>query len=142
MNLFGLDPNGDIDDNDKLYVGLHCTAEAPAGGPETGTCPEGQFVVGTLAGGGVQCESPAALVQAFFGAHCRVYLGWQDKCSGCSTPPIKWGHAGEGTCVNGIGVDDTCTTPTLSGQTVSLFGLNTDGDVDDNDQLYLGFQCF
>ena len=82
VNLFGLDPNGNVDDNDMFYVGLHCTEATPASGPAAGLCPAGQFVVGTLAGGGVQCESPASLVRAYFGAHCRAYLGWQDKCSG------------------------------------------------------------
>ena len=55
---------------------------------------------------------------------------------------MKWGHAREGMCVNGSGTNDTCTIPTLDGVAVTLFGLNTDGDVDDNDQLYMGFQCF
>ncbi|HVY49813.1 MAG TPA: hypothetical protein VHB21_28155, partial [Minicystis sp.] len=75
------------------------------------------------------------------GQHCNVYFGWQDSCDGCTTAPTKWGYASDTGCTNGAGANDTCTVASLGGQTVQLFGLNTGGDVDDNDKLHVGFVC-
>lgn len=142
VNLFGLNTDGDVNDDDQFYVGLHCNPPAPDGTTVKGACPPGQFVVGTLADGSVTCQSVAPLVATVFASRCRVYLGWQDSCGGCTTPPVKWGYAGDGACMNGAGANDTCTTPLFEGVMVNLFGLNPDGNVDDNDKLYLGFRCF
>lgn len=40
-----------------------------------------------------------------------------------------------------VGVNDTCTTANLGGATVSLFGLSTGGDVNDDDKFDMGFSC-
>ena len=141
VRLFGLNPDGDVGGDDKLSVALHCLDGAAEGGSTSGACPPGQFVVGTHGGGDVDCESPAPLVAEYFNEHCTLFLGWQDECEGCGTPPTKWGRVTDGACANGAGTDDTCTTPVLGGSTVRMFGLNPDGDVDGNDTLYVGFEC-
>ena len=46
------------------------------------------------------------------------------------------------TCANGAGADNTCTTQTLGSTSLPMFGLNFDGDVDNNDLLNLGLHCF
>ena len=50
-------------------------------------------------------------------------------------------RARPGACANGIGADNTCTTFTLGGDQISMFGLSPDGDVDGNDTLFVGFTC-
>jgi len=141
VNLFGLNPDGNVDSNDKIHVGLDCVAPAPAGAPSTTVCPPGQFVTATATDGSFQCQSAAPLFAKYFTEHCTLYFGWQDSCDGCVTPPAKWGQARVRACSNGAGADDTCTTFTLGGVSVDLFGLNPDGDVDGNDTFYVGFQC-
>jgi hypothetical protein len=44
-------------------------------------------------------------------------------------------------CANGAGADNTCGTFMLGDDSVTMFGLNPDGDVDGNDKLYVGFRC-
>ena len=72
---------------------------------------------------------------------CAMYAGWRDSCDGCTDPPAKWGRVTSEACQNGAGAANTCTVPTLADQTVNTFGLNTDGDVNDDDKFYLGFTC-
>jgi hypothetical protein len=43
--------------------------------------------------------------------------------------------------VNGAGLDNTCASVVLGADTVSLFGLSTDGDVNDDDKFFVGLQC-
>ena len=140
LNLFGLNPDGDVDGNDKLHVGLHCTAPAPATTTATADCPAGQFVSATAADGSFTCTSPAPAVAQYFTQRCALYFGWRDSCNGCTTPPLKWGLARAGGCMLGAGTNNTCGTFTL-GDSVDLFGLDTDGDVDGNDTLYVGLRC-
>lgn len=47
-------------------------------------------------------------------------------------------------CLNGAGADDTCSTHLLGsgGSVIRLFGLNTDGDVGDDDKFFYGLKCF
>jgi hypothetical protein len=137
-SLFGLDIGGDVDGNDKLYGSLHCSAVEPAAG--LAPCAAGQVVIG-LIGSSWTCASLGDAVTDYVGANCSLYLGWQDGCDGCTTAPVKWGHAGDGTCMNGAGADNTCSTATLDGETINLFGLNPDGDVDGNDKLHVGLDC-
>ena len=140
INLFGLSPDGNVDGNDKLHLGLRCTTPTPATSMSTTTCPIGQFVVGK-SGDGVVCESAAPMVVSYFVEHCTLFYGWSDNCNGCLGPPTKWGRSRVGSCNNGVGANSTCSVFTLSGQSVALFGLNPGGDVDDNDTLYVGFRC-
>ena len=141
VRQFGLNFDGDVDGNDKLHVGLNCAAPEPAMIIEQTGCPANRFVTAAMSDGSFRCESPAPAIAAYFMAHCTLYLGWRDGCDGCTTPPAKWGRVRTGACQLGIGGDNTCTTFTLGGKQVAAFGLNTDGDVDGNDTLYVGFQC-
>jgi hypothetical protein len=139
--LFGLSVGGDVDGNDKIYVGLRCAPPTPATTTATGSCPPGQLVTGVEADGTIACVSPAPLVAGYFKGHCALYMGWNDSCDGCTTAPGKWGHVRDGACTNGLGGDSTCQSVVLGADTVNLFGLNTDGDVGDDDKLYFGFRC-
>lgn len=141
VRLFGLLTGGNVDNNDKFHIGLHCTPATPESSMQTTSCPAGQFVTEVLPGGGFRCESIGPSVASYVRERCWLYLGWKDNCNGCITPPTKWGKVRVGECMNGTGADNTCTAFTLGGQTVTMFGLNTDGDVDENDVLYFGFYC-
>jgi hypothetical protein len=140
VRLFGLNPDGDVDNNDKFHVGLRCDAPAPGGGMQTSKCPPGQFVKATTTGTGFRCESAAPAIASYFAAHCTLYFGWHDSCNGCITPPTKWGKVRVGFCENGVGAEGTCSELTL-GQPLDMFGLSPDGNVDENDVLYVGFRC-
>ena len=141
VQLFGLNTGGDVDGNDKLYLALHCDDPAMGSTSTKGTCPPGQLVTSIAEDGQVGCESPAKVVAEYFDAHCTAYFGWRDGCNGCADPPDKWGRVRHGFCTNDNGVDNTCTQTILGGKTLEMFGLNTDGDVNDDDKLYLGFRC-
>ncbi len=141
VELFGLSTGGDVDGNDKLYFALHCAEPQPATTTVKGACPPGQLITAVAADGTLTCESPAGTVAAYFDEHCTFYLGLRDGCNGCSDPPTKWGRVKNGFCTNDNGVDNTCTQTILAGQTLEMFGLNPDGDVDGNDKLYVGFRC-
>jgi len=141
IRLYGLNPDGDVDDNDKLYVGFLCDPSA-AGGPPTGTaCPAGQFVTGTDASGAFTCAPVGAVAEAAVNSGCWLYFGWQDSCSGCTTTPGKWGRVHGDTCESGSGSGGTCARAVLGSANVMLYGLDVDGDLDDNDEIYLGLQC-
>jgi hypothetical protein len=141
VNLFGLNPGGDVDDNDKLYLALGCTAKDSPSSKANGTCPAGQLVVGIEADGSLACASPTKEISAAFGAHCSLYFGWRDKCDGCTSAPAKWGRVRDGFCTNDVGANNTCAATVLGGNTLQTFGLNPDGDVNDDDKLYFGFRC-
>jgi hypothetical protein len=140
VQLFGLNPDGNVDGNDKLHVGLRCTVPEPVTGMAA-NCPDGEFATAALPGGMVRCESAAPLIAQYFNGHCAIYLGWRDSCDGCTTPPLKWGVVHSAVCANGAGADNTCGTFMLGDDSVTMFGLNPDGDVDGNDKLYVGFRC-
>jgi hypothetical protein len=138
VDLLGIGLDGDVNGDDVLYATLHCVTATRA--PAPAPCQAGWAITGKL--GDTWTCSP--LAEAAVGAirnHCSVYLGWQDGCDGCVTPPAKWGYANDGGCHNGTGVDDTCTVATLGTDTVHLFGLNFDGDVDGNDKFHVGMHC-
>jgi hypothetical protein len=101
-------------------------------------CSSGSYVSGIDANGDVVCSTLAGYVNA----NCVLYLGWAGNCDGCTSAPTKWGRVRPGSCVNGAGVDNTCQSVVLDTETINLFGLNTDGTVDDDDKFYLGFKCF
>ncbi len=140
VNLFGLNPDGDVDGNDKVHVGLHCGTPMPASGPAMTTCPAGQFVTGTSPDGTFRCASPAAVFHRYVTGQCSLYFGWRDNCDGCVLPPSKWGSTRVGSCTLGVGADDTCGRFPL-GELVDLYGLNPDGNVDGNDTFYVGLRC-
>ena len=140
VRLFGLNPDGDVDGNDKLHVALQCAAPVADSSTQTSACPPGQYVAATLPGGGFRCDSAGPSIARYVAEHCTLYFGWHDSCDGCLTPPTKWGKVRVGACANGSGVDDTCSKLTL-GESVDMFGLSPDGNVDENDVLYVGFRC-
>ena len=55
--------------------------------------------------------------------------------------PEKWGRTNATICENGMGGNNTCQTATLGTETVQLFGLNTEGDVNGDDKFYVGLLC-
>jgi hypothetical protein len=112
---------------------------APAGfAGSSQACSAGSYVSGIDANGDVVCSSLAGYVNA----NCVLYFGWRDACDGCTSGPFKWGQVRPSGCANGAGANDTCESVLLGTETIDLFGLNTDGDVADDDKFYLGFKCF
>lgn len=141
VHLFGLNPDGDVDGNDKLYLGLACGAPVEGETTTTTQCPAGQFVVATHADGSFACGDPAAAFSAYVRDACDLFLGWTDSCDGCTQPPTKWGQVGTASCANGAGADNTCADTALGDATLPMFGLSTDGDVNSDDTLYVGLRC-
>jgi hypothetical protein len=139
--LFGLSTGGDVDGNDKFYVGMSCAAVVGEAAPAAEMCPVGQAVKAILASGELMCESPAEDLLTQVRPRCRLTFGWIDGCNGCTSPPAKWGRAGDGFCSNDSGLDNTCAATQLGPDNVQLFGLSTDGDVNDDDKFFVGFQC-
>ncbi len=140
VNLIGLNTDGDVNDDDKFHVGLDCRPPTPATTSAT-TCPAGQFVAATELDGTFRCESVAPLVADVIASRCTLTFGWHDNCDGCLTPPTKFGSVRVGACTLGGGLSNTCSSFTLGGRTVNMFGLNTDGDVNGDDTFYVGFRC-
>lgn len=141
VHLIGVNTDGDVDGNDKLHLGLACAP--PDATPTTSMtmCPDGQFVIGTNEDGSFTCADPAATFATYLAERCALYVGWRDSCDGCTQPPTKWGKVGPGGCTNGAGADNTCSDVTLGDVTLPMFGLSTDGDVNSDDTLYVGFRC-
>jgi hypothetical protein len=142
VRLLGVNTDGTVDDTDSFYMGLHCTGAAGATAANQTSCPAGQFVTAVNTDGTVDCASPRIDIESYTRASCYAYLGWQDVCNNCSTPPTKWGRANDTTCDKDAASNSVCVTTSLGGQTVNLFALNTDGGVDDNDTFYAGLSCF
>jgi hypothetical protein len=141
VRLFGINPDGDVDGNDKLHVGLRCDPADDTSSMQIGKCPADAFVAATSPDGSFRCDSAAPMVEKYFRDHCTLYFGWHDSCDGCIAPPTKWGKVRVGSCTNGTGADDTCSTFTLGTEQVTMFGLSPDANVDENDVLYVGFRC-
>ncbi len=104
-------------------------------------CPADEFATGFDESGRVVCSAITATARASLNDHCSLYYGWRDSCDGCTSTPAKWGRVGGVTCVNGTGADSTCSTASLGGVSVNLYGVNVDGDVNDDDKFYAGFHC-
>ncbi len=141
VQVFGLATGGDVNGDDKLYFGVHCEAPAEQAMMAKDACPPGQLITAVAADGTLSCASPSKVVAEYFDASCAFYFGWRDSCDGCINPPEKWGRVRNGFCTNDVGTDDTCAPTVLNGTTVTMFGLNTDGDVGDDDKIYAGFRC-
>lgn len=138
VRLFGLSPDGNVDGNDKFHMALRCAA-APETTPVAGPCPSGTFA-SALSGTNVTCVTALDALTTYVRSSCEGYFGWRDACDDCTSEPSKWGTFGDGACDVGTGTDCTCATHTL-GESVELFGLNTDFSVDDGDKFYVGLQC-
>jgi hypothetical protein len=144
VNLAGVntgdDGRGDVNDDDKFYVALHCAGAQANSGNASGTCPAGQLVTGINSNGTLACASPAPAIEQALRQGCWVYLGWRDSCGNC-TSISKWGRVSADACDNGTGSNSTCLVATLGTESVRLFGLNPDGDVTNDDKFYLGLRC-
>ena len=141
VDTFGLNTDGDVNDDDKFYFGLGCAPATPATSTADTVCPAGEVMIGVEADGSITCDDFAAQVQAVFESDCYLYAGWRDSCSSCSPPPARWGRVSATACENGLGGTNTCTTDTLGGTMLHLFGLNTGGNVNDDDKFYFGLSC-
>jgi hypothetical protein len=138
ISLFGLNTDGDVDNTDKFYIGIHC--DAGAAKAEPGPCKPGELLTG-LSGDKAMCTPAAHALTSVVDSGCTAYLGWRDSCNGCSDPPTKWGHEGGDACENGVGTNCTCSMAMLGDQMVTLYGLNPDGNVNDDDKFYVGLHC-
>lgn len=141
VRLFGLNLDGEADGNDKFHIGLRCDDAVDDTTTVDDTCPAGMLVTGIHADGTLRCKSPSEESTAAFRDGCTAYYGWRDSCDGCTTTPAKWGYVTAGGCQNGLGGDNSCAVTSLGGNSVSLFGLNTDGEVNDDDKFYIGLEC-
>lgn len=139
LPILGVNLDGNVNGDDKFYVGLHCPTlgESAAAGP----CEPGEVAVSWNETGFHTCYPIARLAARYVQESCSVYFGWRDGCDACTEPPSKWGHVEMLSCANGSGDDGTCTTPLLDGRWVTTFGLNTDGDVNGDDTFYAGLRC-
>ena len=138
VHLFGVDMDGDVNDDDKFYVGLYCDEGEPA--PSPGPCPPGWFATG-LEGASLVCSQAEVAVLGAVRDECELYFGWRDGCDDCTSAPDRWGRVGSTGCTVGAGATATCTTPSLGGTNVPMLGLNTGGDVDGNDKFYVALRC-
>lgn len=142
IEMLGLNVDGDVDNNDKFYLGIHIAEPAAAPAPHPGPCAPGEWMVGVQTDGRITCAAIGDVVADAARDNCHVYFGWNDACANCTSPPGKWGRTATTSCEHGVGLDSLCINPMeLDGTTYEIYGLNTDGDVDDNDKFYLGLQC-
>lgn len=145
-----VDQNTTYDGRDFALAGRSCpsgqymTGIGTTGAPicaslsiDGGSCPSGQFLSGLTSGGGPVCSDIAPRIREVVRSQCFVYLGWRDNCSGCGDAPAKWGRVSQAGCTNLAGGSNVCIT--AGG--INLYGVNTDGGVDDNDQFYIGLNC-
>jgi hypothetical protein len=122
-------------------AGSAAGGSAGQAGSGASECPPGWFASGLDSEGQLACAPLSPAARDAVNGSCAMYLGWRDACTGCDLDPAKWGYASADGCKNGVGVDDTCTSPTLDGTEVQLFGLNLDGNVNTDDKIHLGFHC-
>src|SRR4029079_4806985 len=88
VQLFGLDFDGDVNGDDKIYLGFYCPAGDATVTP--GPCATGSFST-TVAGGAVMCVPAAAAALDHVRTKCGLYFGWRDSCDGCTSAPDRWG---------------------------------------------------
>ncbi len=141
LHLFGLNTDGDVNEDDKFYVGLQCDGGVSEVATEDDTCASDKLVTAVLADGRIECTSPILEAETAIQNDCHLYYGWRDNCSGCSNPPTKWGRVSTASCSNGTGVNNTCNSFDVGDTIAPLFGLNTAGNVNGDDKFYFGFQC-
>jgi len=139
LPLFGLNTDGDVDGNDMFYAGWYCLRDGETS--SVGPCGSGEHAVRVTALGHVTCMSSVRMVAEYVRDHCSLYFGWRDGCSGCPDPPAKWGFQRGTVCELGVGSDSVCGIPFVDAQWVPMVGINTDGDVDDNDTFFVGLSC-
>lgn len=109
------------------------------------TCPANQFVVGIDDFGNAVCQPSGIstdLIRDYVNDHCYLYVGWRDSCDDCLLAPVKLARTrGADTGCTAEGANSACATMTLFGHAVQMAGLNTDGDVNDDDKFWFGLKC-
>ena len=97
--LFALNTDGDVNDDDTFYLGMHCE-EGPSEAEisSTGPCPAGTLMTGIEADGRPRCANPVPLLQDVVRSSCSLYAGWRDNCDDCQQAPEKWGRVGHRSC--------------------------------------------
>lgn len=142
VQLLALNLDGDVNNDDKFYVGTHWKPAKALPTQTASACPAGQFVTKVFADGTVECRNLAPAAQDFAESRCPLYFGWRGNCESCGQAPAKWGRARGTSCSLIAGSNSGCSTATLAGTQVELLGINTDGNVDDNDVFYAGMKCY
>ena len=75
----------------------------------------------------------AGEIRTWVRGHCQVQLGWRDNCDNCALNPAKHIAArADATC--GGALNGACRGGTWA-------GINTDGDVNDDDVFYIRMVC-
>jgi hypothetical protein len=107
------------------------------------SCPANQFMTGIDAEGRPICGGlPVAVLRDYVNTNCYLYFGWRDSCDGCTAEPFKAGRVrGAFSGCSSTGADSGCAVHALFGQSVELFGLNTDGNVGNDDKFWVGLKC-
>jgi len=102
------------------------------------SCPAGSVLSGFNAAGAPQCTS----LGSYINANCTLYFGWRDTCDGCTSGPSKVGSVSGDACTNLAGGNNTCVSVDLgSDRGVRMLGINTDGDVNEDDKFFIGIRC-
>lgn len=75
-------------------------------------------------------------IRTWVRSHCTVRLGWRDSCTNCGSGPSKQVTVrADGTCIDARGSDTRCRGNNAWG------GVNTDGDVNNDDVFYIHMNC-
>lgn len=138
VQLFGLNLDGNVDTNDKLYARFSCEATTLV--PSSGPCDLDELVI-DYSSGMLGCGAASVGILDALRSSCRMTLGARDSCDGCNAPPLQWGQTSTLQCSNGSAGQTTCSMATLGAETVDLLGLDFEGDVDGNDTLFIGSSC-
>jgi len=139
VRMGGVDVDGDVDDNDRFYVGFSCESAGYREYRTSGNCADGDVAIGIGVGGALVCMSVEPAVHDSFGSRCNVFFGWRDNCNNCTNAPTRWGYTSGVECY--AGPSSSCTAHYLDDRFVQLVGVNIGGDADGNDKFYLGMRC-
>lgn len=74
-----------------------------------------------------------ARIRGWVRDHCRLTFGWRDGCNGCGSPAKEITVQANGLCVGGRAA--SCRSNNTWG------GLNFDGTVDENDDVFFRLEC-
>lgn len=91
----------------------------------------GAITASKLATGAVDAQ-----VKSYIHDNCYIYIGWRDKCDGCSSPPSRWAKHRIGRTSNGCDASGGQANCTGGWAAVGADGTNVG-----NDQFYVQLQC-
>jgi hypothetical protein len=135
VEFYGVGTDGDVDGNDKFYIGMHCNEPQPAAA--SGDCPAGQYATG-LSSGSVQCSPITTAAATAFNSSCSLYAAYTWGCNGCGIID-KAGRISGDSC-NWSDSWSRCTQATLGSAAVRLYAMTPDADVR-NDMFWVGLKC-